>query len=194
MFELLFVILSIVVIEPYFKEYYIEYENLLNYIFVCHLYLYGILLLLERIFKDTQDKLFCLVLCISFTFSLLKHLFLCYYIGVPLYVYPSIVYLTFLSVFIMNMVFVKILKYFFIMMMSLIEMVCKKRTQSEVELFENGIDKTPPKNICGICYEPSHLYFLDCGHVVCKDCGLKVLNVCPYCRTYFKQMKRIYFP
>lgn len=196
MFEILFLMLSIVVIEPYFTQYYHEYKSIIDYIFLCHLYLYGLFLVLEKIYTELNDILFSVVITINFIFSLINHLIFCKQINIPVYIYPSIIYLNFVIIFILNITLYKLIRFFYMITFSMIEMICKKHKTSVVEVIESFIHNTkdPPKNICGICYEPSHLYFIDCGHVLCKECGLKTMNVCPYCRKVFYMMKRIYFP
>jgi len=76
---------------------------------------------------------------------------------------------------------------------SIIEMVSKKR-DINIQIIENdNFISKPSTLVCGICCFISQLYCLDCGHVLCKDCGIKVNDVCPYCKRIFSHLKKIYF-
>lgn len=64
-----------------------------------------------------------------------------------------------------------------------IEMVSFRKTRNNNRM---------KKYMCGVCCYISQLYYIDCGHVLCKDCGIND-NTCPYCKKIFTNMKKIYF-
>lgn len=51
--------------------------------------------------------------------------------------------------------------------------------------YEEDLLSSVPSIKCIVCYMYDNIGVLDCGHVVCKSCALKMEKRCPYCRKSF---------
>lgn len=75
----------------------------------------------------------------------------------------------------------------------------KKKEIIDCSLFhkwmsENGLLLTSNVMLCKICAtKPVSITFSSCGHVVCKDCNLRLTSLCPFCRKTILGRHEIFF-